>query len=157
MPVPDSSGVLPDQKKTTVRALPTDLSLLHQTQKKSKMKATTIIIAAILTISMNVLLASNDGAEVNSESRSLLTLAPITPSEAAFEDANDATVIAFNLAPVSPIEADFSDEISETTIDIITLAPVTPIEADFASDDETTNVSVLAPVTPSVADFSDGI
>ena len=122
------------------------------------MKATTIILAAVLTLSMNVLFASNDGATVISETNSFNTsLAPSIPAEATFEETNDATFAAFNLAPVSPIEADFSDEISETTIDIITLAPVTPSEADFSSDDETTNDSVFAPVTPSVADFSDGI
>jgi hypothetical protein len=139
--------------------LPTDLSLLHQTQNKSKMKATTTILAAVLTLSMNVLFATNDGTGAinNINSSTFTTLAPNTPAEATFEDANDATVIAFNLAPVSPIEADFTDEIPEATIDITTLAPVTPGEADFASDDETTNASVLAPVTPSVADFSDGI
>ena len=122
------------------------------------MKATTTILAVILTLSMNVLFASNDGAVMNTETNSFqASLAPSTPAEATFEDANDATATAFILAPITPIEADFSDAISETTIDITTQAPVTPIEADFASDDETTNVSALAPVTPSVADFSDGI
>ncbi len=122
------------------------------------MKATTTILAVILTFSMNVLFASNDKTTVNSESNSVqASLAPVTPSEATFEEVNDANAIAFILAPVSPIEADFSDAIAETTIDIVTLAPVTPSEADFGSDDETTNASVFAPVTPSVADFSDGI
>ena len=122
------------------------------------MKATTTILAAILTLSMNVLIAGNDGAALNSETNLFQTsLAPGTPAEATFEDMNDATAIAFILAPVSPIEADFSDAIPETTIDNITLAPVTPFEADFVTDDDTTNVSVFAPVTPSVADFSDGI
>ena len=122
-----------------------------------KMKAISTILAAVLTLSMNVLFASNDGAAVNSETNSFhASLAPSTPAEATFEEVNDAT-IAFNLSPVSPIEADFSDAISETTIDITTLAPVTPGEADFASDDETINVSALAPVTPTVADFSVGI
>jgi hypothetical protein len=69
----------------------------------------------------------------------------------------DAAATAFNLSPVSPIDADFSDEISETTNDMVALAPVTPNEADFASDDETMNASALAPVTPPVAVFSDGI
>jgi hypothetical protein len=126
-------------------------------QPKS-MKATTTILAVILTFSMNVLFASNDKTAVNSESNSVhVLLAPVTPSEATFEEISDAASIAFILAPVSPIEADFSDAIAETTIDNVTLAPVTPSEADFGSDDETTNVSVFAPVTPSVADFSDGI
>ena len=123
------------------------------------MKATTTILAAVLTLSINVLFARNDGAAVisNMNSSTFTTLAPTTLVEASFEEVNDATASAFILAPVSPIEADFSDAISETTIDIFTLAPVTPIEADFASDEDTTNVSALAPVTPSAADFSDGI
>ena len=131
--------------------------MLHQTQKtKSKMKATTIILATVLTLSMNVLFAGNDGVAVNSETNTVLVLAPSTPAEATFEDMTEATA-TFNLAPVTPIEADFSDVVTELTINITTLAPVTPSEADFATDDETTNASVLAPVTPSVADFSDGI
>ena len=122
------------------------------------MKATTTILAAIFTLSMNVLFASNDEAAVNSESNSIhASLSPVTPSEATFEEVNDVTEFAIILAPVSPVEADFSDAISETTIDNVLLAPVTPSEADFVSDDETTNVSIFAPVTPSVADFSDGI
>jgi hypothetical protein len=121
------------------------------------MKATTIILAVVLTLSMNVLFAGNDGAAVNNETNSFQTsLAPSTPTEATFEEMNDAISTTFILAPSTPIEADFPDVISETTIDIITLAPVTPSEAAFASVDDTTNVS-LAPVTPSVADFSDGI
>jgi hypothetical protein len=122
------------------------------------MKATTTIVAVILTFSMNFLFAGNDGAALNNETNLVQTsLEPGTPAEATFEDMNDATAIAFILAPVSPIEADFSDAIPEMTIDIITLAPVTPFEADFVTDDDTTNVTVFAPVTPSVADFSDGI
>ena len=122
------------------------------------MKATTTILAAVFTLSLNVLFASNDGAVVNNEINSVFTsLAPSTPNEATLEEVNDATVAAFILAPTTPIEADFSDFITETTIDITALAPVIPSEADFTSEDETINFSALAPVTPSVADFSDGI
>jgi hypothetical protein len=74
------------------------------------MKATITILAAVLTLSMNVLFASNDGAAVISETNSFhISLAPATPAEATFEEVKDAT--AFILAPVSPIEADFSDGI----------------------------------------------
>ena len=74
------------------------------------MKATTTILATVLTLSMNVLFASNDGAAVNSESNSFhISLATATPVEATFEDANDATANFVNLAPATPIEADFSD------------------------------------------------
>ena len=122
------------------------------------MKATTTILAVVLTLSMNVLFASNDGAAVNAETNSFQTsLAPSTPVEATFEEMNDVTATAVILAPVTPIEADFLDTFSETTLDITGLAPVTPGEADFASDDEIININALAPVTPSAADFSDGI
>ena len=149
--------VLSHFKRTSLfkPCLPIYNCLLKHKQNE-KMKATSTILAVVLTFTMNVLFASNDGAVVNYETNSFHTsLAPETPAEATFEDVNDET--AFILSPVSPIKADFSDAISETTIDITTLAPVTPIEAFFATDDETTNVSVLGPVTPSVADFSDGI
>jgi hypothetical protein len=76
-----------------------------------------IILAAVLTLSMNVLFASNDGAVVNNNMNpsTFTVLAPITPAEATFEDANDATANAFILAPVfapvTPSVADFSDGI----------------------------------------------
>ena len=74
------------------------------------MKATSTILAAVLTLSINLLFANNDGAAVHSESNSFhTTLAPATPAEATFEDANDATANFVNLAPATPIEADFSD------------------------------------------------
>jgi hypothetical protein len=122
------------------------------------MKATTTILAAVLTLSMNVLFAANDGAAVNSETSSFCTsLAPVTPSEATFEEVNDATSVAV-LAPVVPAEADFTDVPAEFTADIFALAPVTPAEADFDSDgNEEVNIAALTPVTPAVADFSDGI
>lgn len=121
------------------------------------MKASTILLAAVLTLSMNVLFASNDEAVMNRETLSNSTsLAPNVPAEATFEEISDA-ITTIVLAPITPSEADFTDAVPESTINIATLAPVTPIEADFATDDETTNAGVLSPVTPSVADFSDGI
>jgi hypothetical protein len=126
-------------------------------KQHKKMKATTTILAAVFTLSMNVLFAANDDAVISENRSVIISLAPGTPAEATFEDVSDATATAFILAPVSPTEADFSDAVSETTIDITSLAPVTPIEADFASDDDTMNASAIAPATPSVADFSDGI
>jgi hypothetical protein len=110
--IPFSSGVLPDQQKFTLPALPTDISLLHQTQTKRKMKATTIILAAVLSFSMNVLFAGNDGAVVNREMNVVYTsLAPSTPTEATFEEISDATVTIIILEPVTPVEADFTEAI----------------------------------------------
>ena len=69
------------------------------------MKATTIIIAAALTLSLNVLYASNDNitapvANTNT-TITLTSLAPIVPMEATFEDAIDMTDFA-SLAPSTP-------------------------------------------------------
>ena len=122
------------------------------------MKATTIILAAALTLSINALFASNDGSPVNNEMNSIAgSLAPSTPSEATFEDITYVTA-AINLAPVTPDEADFSDAVPEPTIDLLNLAPVTPEEADFSIEEiQSNNTSSLAPTTPAVADFNDSI
>jgi len=118
------------------------------------MKATTIILAAVLTLSMNVLFASNDGVVVNNSS--VVTLVPSTPSEATFEEMAEANVSI--LAPVTPNEADFSDVAPEVVVDLTSLSPVTPSEADF--NDEPTQIGNsidLIPVTPAFADFTDSI
>ncbi|MEI6682094.1 MAG: hypothetical protein WCO44_05680 [Bacteroidota bacterium] len=122
------------------------------------MKATPIILAAVLTLSLNVLFAGNDGAAANPELNTVQTsLAPSTPSEATFEEVNDAGFAVITLAPVTPAEADFSDVAANVTPDIFALAPVTPVEADFGSgENQHCGTIALSPVTPSVADFSDG-
>jgi hypothetical protein len=133
-----------------------DISLLHQTQTKRKMKATTIILATVLSLSMNVLFAGNDGVILSNETISVMALAPSTPSEATFEDMTSTATI--NLAPVTPNDADFSDVAPELTVDLSALAPVTPGEADFSSEELLTTITInLAPVTPSVADFTETI
>ena len=73
------------------------------------MKATTIILAAILTLSANVLFASND-----------ITSVPVS---------NATTVWMTSLAPGVPCEADFED--ATLMVDVAYLAPSTPAEADF--------------------------
>ena len=50
------------------------------------MKATTTILAAIFTRSINVLIASNNGAVMNTETTNVRVLAPVTPSVADFSD-----------------------------------------------------------------------
>jgi hypothetical protein len=120
------------------------------------MKATTIILATVLTLSMNLLFANNDGVPtVNTEMNYSTTLAPTTPNEATFEEMVEANVLI--LAPVTPIEADFSDVAPAVMIDLTSLAPVTPSEADFTADEIPTNSINLAPVNPEFADFSETI
>jgi hypothetical protein len=126
------------------------------------MKATTIIIAAVLFLQVNVLFAGNheESPTVNNESACFNTsvLAPVTPGEATFDETTLTNAFTFkfsDLAPVTPGEADFSDVVPEKNIDLTILAPVTPAEADFTDSIEGQEVdfSILAPVTPAEADF----
>jgi hypothetical protein len=109
------------------------------TSKKRKMKATTIIMAAVLALQANVLFSENDNlsAPVTFESTSIvaMNLAPSTPMEATFEEA--VVVNEFSaLAPSTPIEADFSDVAPVAGVDATVLAPTVPAEADFTDDPE---------------------
>ncbi|MCX6246143.1 MAG: hypothetical protein NTW10_00280 [Bacteroidetes bacterium] len=100
------------------------------------MKATTIIIAAVFS-----LLVSSSFADNN------MTLAPVTET--------NATTSLVSLAPVTPVEATF-EEIATLT-DYTVFAPVTPLEAGFDESDlvQPVDYSTLPPTTPSEADFSD--
>jgi hypothetical protein len=76
------------------------------------MKATTIIIATVLSLLVSILFAGNN-----------LTSSTVN---------NDPVSInIISLAPVTPINADFNDTIEYQPFDLSTLAPVTPGEADF--------------------------
>jgi hypothetical protein len=114
------------------------------------MKATTIILAAVLTFTANGLFASNDNAVpmVNSTTVSMTSLAPTTPCEADFEDASLTVDVAF-LAPTTPTEASM-DELNYEVLSALNLAPVTPNVTDFEED---TDFRSLAPVIPAEADF----
>lgn len=121
------------------------------------MKTITIILVAVLTLQMNVLFASNDGALIRSNrvsnASSRISLAPVTPAAADFEEI--ITVVEFSsLAPVTPTEASFEDAIED--IIITKLAPVTPIEADFNDEPaQIINICSFAPVAPTVVDFDE--
>ncbi|MCX6285294.1 MAG: hypothetical protein NTW31_13790 [Bacteroidetes bacterium] len=115
------------------------------------MKATTIIIAAVLTLSANVLFAGNENipatvANTNT-TMSITALAPEVPAEADF---NDAFLVDYTaLAPVSPSEAQFED-ITFETVTALNLAPVNPATADL---EETMDLTSLVPIVPAEADF----
>jgi len=122
------------------------------------MKAKSIILAAIFTLSsLNVLFAKDNSVFVPtmnaSEILNLKVLAPITPAEASFEDVISGMDFS-HLAPVTPVEAAFEDVIYEIP-NFSDLAPVTPAVASFSDFDDTTTLSidVLAPAIPMVADF----
>ena len=114
------------------------------------MKATTIIIATVLTLSVNVLFASNDNASAPvanaTTTKTLTSLAPTVPAEATFEDAIAMTDFVY-LAPTTPSEAQFED-ISYESVSALNLAPVAPLTADVNEE-----IVYLAPAVPAVADF----
>jgi hypothetical protein len=98
------------------------------------MKATITIFAAALILNAGIMFAANEttsaSATADHTSISSLSLAPVMPNEADFNDvAPDIFTDVIRLAPVTPSEADFSD--STAIIDIHALAPVTPVTADF--------------------------
>lgn len=116
------------------------------------MKAASMIIAAALALSVNFLFAgvNNESAPASSTNAeiTLSSLAPTLPSVATFEDAVALNDYGF-LAPVTPTEAQF-EEIN-TEIDLmLNLAPVTPTVADF---EDVADYGFLAPTTPAEADF----
>jgi hypothetical protein len=130
--------------------------LLHQHQTTEKMKATTIILAALFTIQVSALFAENESTTRTStpveSTFDMMALIPVTPAEATFEEVNSEVIDFAALVPVVPVEAEFEEIIP--VIDLGSLAPVTPADADFSDGaDQVINVTYLAPVTPMVADF----
>ena len=122
------------------------------------MKAKSIILAAIFTLSsLNVLFAKDNSVLIPAmnatEILTLKVLAPITPAEASFEDVISGMDFS-NLAPVTPVEAAFEDVVSEIP-NFSDLAPVTPAVASFSDFDDavTLRIDLLAPASPMVADF----
>ena len=116
------------------------------------MKATTIIIAAALTLQMNILFAANEisSAPVANANTTITlnSLAPSIPMEADFEDAS-AMIDFANLAPSTPSEAAF-DEMNYEMIATLNLVPVNPAYADF---EDPIDFNSLVPSIPMEADF----
>lgn len=120
------------------------------------MKATTILIATVLTLQVNVLFAHNDNIPAPARNESfacpyIAMLAPVAPLEASFEEIASVDLIA-DLMPVTPTEATFED--ADLTVMFDGLAPVEPMEATFEdAPAEIVSNFVLAPATPVEADF----
>jgi hypothetical protein len=97
------------------------------------MKATTVIIAAILALQVNILFAGNETVSAPGTTDNTLIsaaiLAPVAPVEATFEEAILINENA-NLVPVTPSEATFED-VSCDMVSAFDLAPVVPVLADF--------------------------
>lgn len=75
----------------------------------------------------------NDGTEFKPAPELMITnLAPVTPSEAEFEEATFSTPIDIEkLSPEPPIESEFEETSIPETFSPDVLAPSTPVEADF--------------------------
>ena len=116
------------------------------------MKSLKFIIAIALTLQIGVLFAGNERLtpvmEVNSTAI-MMTLAPMTPVEATFEEA--VVDAFFGLSPITPEVASFED-FSVEMVSAMDLSPVVPSEADF-TDTVEVSMNQLAPVTPIIADF----
>jgi len=98
------------------------------------MKTTIYIITALLTFSLNPLLARSesapDGMITGTE------LAPSVPGQATFEESvpdqdNTYRFALKVLAPVTPAEADFQEEVMAAEMPAIDLVPSTPETAEF--------------------------
>jgi hypothetical protein len=169
------SGASAPQSKMHRPPLNSVVFLLHQHFKQKKMKTKSIILAAVLTLTASMLFAGNDIVinRIANENTSvtLAAIAPVTPTEATFEEVSTVTIDFANLAPSLPLEADFSDaipvtpaeasfeEISTVIIDLANLAPSLPLEADFsdAAPAENIDMTNLAPAAPAEADFNDSV
>jgi len=82
------------------------------------MKTKIIIVLALISLNINLVSARNnspkgvDGAAKSEWTVSSTLLAPVTPTEATFEDVtagNTGTAYLFSLAPVTPEEATFEE------------------------------------------------
>ena len=118
------------------------------------MKTTIMILATLLTLTSNILVAGNDlynTSPVTKNVATIISLVPAIPSEATFEDADYLYTIN-NLMPAPPSEAGFED--ATAINDPSALAPAVPAVADF-EDAVSTDIDVtgLAPVLPAEADF----
>jgi hypothetical protein len=107
------------------------------------MKTTIITILAITSLNISLLSANNfreknvDGPTAIHSSLSVVSLAPVMPAEATFEDAQDLSatdlsVVSF--APVTPAEASFDENMPQEET-VTTLAkPEPPREATFGDE-----------------------
>ena len=96
---------------------------------------TTIIIAAVLSLQINLLFAETkiSSTPVVTESVSIISmsLAPATPAKATFEELPSEINSLMELAPTTPAYAEFEDTVDTVGIDFSSLGPVAPVEADF--------------------------
>jgi len=135
------------------------------------MKTIIIMLTALFVMNFTLLSAGNPRVnivKVNVKTDNIAyrhaELAPVTPKEAFFNDAEPRPLAEINhLAPITPKEATFEDIMVELNIQSISplilqkIAPVTPKEADFEDDttDQIYGIISLAPIAPIAATFEE--
>lgn len=132
-----------------------------------KTMKTIYVLAAFLGLPFSTIYAAGSLTEApaslnsNTSYTASLTLAPVTPAEATFEELilpNGSMPGLTGLIPGTPSEADFNDEAPAAAVSAAVLAPVTPKEADFEEvkdDNGCISAIELAPVTPACAEFEE--
>ena len=118
------------------------------------MKATTIILTALLSLTACVNFAGNETTTVFPlNDRNGISLVPATPAPATFEDYVEVIAVAL-LAPVTPSEAAF-EEMPDETASVSALAPVASFMVNFDDSAEVAgaDIRILAPVIPVEVDF----
>ena len=117
----------------------------------------------MLAFNLNVSFADNfSEVSVNvPASNAQINLAPAVPTYADFSDlVPESAPSAVSLIPVTPKEAAFDEESSDASMDIhlFMLSPSTPKEADFEDDiTSLTNSLSLNPITPVEAGFEENV
>jgi hypothetical protein len=135
------------------------------------MKTTNFILTALFVTNFSFLSAGNPKTnilKVNDKSDNIALsnaeLAPVTPNEAFFNDAEPKPLNEITrLAPITPKEATFEEPKSEFNSQSINpfilqkMAPVTPKEADFedGATEKITGIDPLAPSSPFAAAFEE--
>ncbi len=155
------SGFTRSQKIMTTAGFQSEVVLLHQLYKmQGKMKTTTLLIAAVLSIFSTGVFAGSDSPVIKPNNELVapvcISLIPIAPTEATFEDEISAYDLA-KWAPVTPAEATFDDDADAISPELLqALAPVAPKVADFDDDpDQILDLTSLSPITPGEADFAE--
>ena len=130
-----------------------------------KTMKTIYILAAFIGLQFNTIFAAgnfNDPpASLNNavSNTTSFVLAPVTPSDAIFEEIPEMNSTMLNLAgltPVVPVMNDFCDEAPVIEISVLNLTPVAPIDTEFEDETEindTSSLIDLAPVAPVAGDF----
>lgn len=127
------------------------------------MKTRLLLTIAILAFNLNLGFTENvPEVSVNMPlSNTQVNLAPVAPLSADFSDfAPESAPSTLSLMPVTPKEATFDEDIQDGSMDTLlkSLSPSVPTEADFCDDVTSFNsLHSLNPITPSEAGFEETV